>query len=51
VDAAGAVVYARFFNPAVGITEDPATGTAAGPLAARLDAAGRVPDQSTAMIE
>lgn len=23
--------YARFFNPTVGIVEDPATGTAAGP--------------------
>lgn len=29
-------VYARFFNPTVGIAEDPATGTAAGPLAAHL---------------
>jgi trans-2,3-dihydro-3-hydroxyanthranilate isomerase len=29
-------VYARFFNPTVGIAEDPATGTAAGPLAALL---------------
>ena len=28
--------YARFFNPTVGIAEDPATGTAAGPLAAFL---------------
>lgn len=28
--------YARFFNPTVGICEDPATGTAAGPLAAHL---------------
>jgi PhzF family phenazine biosynthesis protein len=28
--------YARFFNPTVGIIEDPATGTAAGPLAAHL---------------
>lgn len=28
--------YARFFNPTVGIVEDPATGTAAGPLAAAL---------------
>ena len=32
VDPASAVAYARFFNPAVGITEDPAIGTAAGPL-------------------
>ncbi|MGW0802444.1 PhzF family phenazine biosynthesis protein [Nonomuraea sp. NPDC002799] len=28
--------YSRFFNPTVGIVEDPATGTAAGPLAAFL---------------
>lgn len=28
--------YARFFNPTVGISEDPATGSAAGPLAAYL---------------
>jgi trans-2,3-dihydro-3-hydroxyanthranilate isomerase len=33
---AGARAYARFFNPTVGIWEDPATGTAAGPLAAYL---------------
>jgi Phenazine biosynthesis-like protein len=32
VDVAGAVAYARFFNPVMGISEDPATGTAAGPL-------------------
>jgi trans-2,3-dihydro-3-hydroxyanthranilate isomerase len=28
--------YARFFNPTAGIKEDPATGSAAGPLAAYL---------------
>lgn len=28
--------HARFFNPTVGIAEDPATGTAAGPLACLL---------------
>ncbi|GAA4254414.1 PhzF family phenazine biosynthesis protein [Dactylosporangium darangshiense] len=33
-----ATAYARFFNPAMGIPEDPATGTAAGPLAAVLTA-------------
>ena len=33
---AAAVADARFFNPGVGIAEDPATGTAAGPLAAYL---------------
>jgi trans-2,3-dihydro-3-hydroxyanthranilate isomerase len=51
VDAASAVAYARFFNPTVGIAEDAATGTAAGPLAARFVAAGRVPDGSTVIIE
>lgn len=33
---AQANAYARFFNPTVGIAEDPATGTAAEPLAAHL---------------
>jgi trans-2,3-dihydro-3-hydroxyanthranilate isomerase len=51
VDAVGAVAYARFFNPTVGIAEDPATGTAAGPLAARLVAEGWIPDESTVIIE
>lgn len=52
---AGAVAYARFFNPTVGIAEDPATGTAAGPLAAHLVAHGvaaagpMVIEQGTAM--
>jgi trans-2,3-dihydro-3-hydroxyanthranilate isomerase len=32
----GATAYARFFNPVAGIVEDPATGTAAGPLACLL---------------
>lgn len=43
--------YARFFNPTMGIWEDHATGTAAGPLAARLVADGVVPDGSTVVIE
>jgi len=51
VGGGGAVAYARFFNPGMGIAEDPATGTAAGPLVARLAAAGRVPDNSTAIVE
>lgn len=41
--ADGADAYARFFNPTVGIVEDPATGTAAGPLAAFLVRHGDVP--------
>lgn len=51
-----ATAYARFFNPTVGIWEDPATGTAAGPLAAHLVAHGlarmgqiQVIEQGTAM--
>jgi trans-2,3-dihydro-3-hydroxyanthranilate isomerase len=34
------LAYARFFNPTVGLWEDPATGTAAGPLAAYLGMRG-----------
>ncbi|WP_031496952.1 PhzF family phenazine biosynthesis protein [Bryobacter aggregatus] len=37
---APAKAYARFFNPTVGLWEDAATGTAAGPLAAYLAATG-----------
>lgn len=49
--SADAAAYARFFNPAMGIGEDPATGTAAGPLAALLTARGRLADGETAVIE
>jgi trans-2,3-dihydro-3-hydroxyanthranilate isomerase len=49
--AADAIAYARFFNPTMGIAEDPATGSAAGPLAARLAAAGQIPHQATVVIE
>ncbi|WP_017586769.1 PhzF family phenazine biosynthesis protein [Nocardiopsis ganjiahuensis] len=52
VDAAGgSVVYTRFFNPTVGIVEDPATGTAAGPLVAALTEAGQIPDGVDAIVE
>jgi PhzF family phenazine biosynthesis protein len=34
---------ARFFNPGMGIDEDPATGTAAGPLAGYLEQLGYIP--------
>ena len=37
-----ASAYARFFNPTVGIWEDPATGSAAGPLAWHLKLRGFV---------
>ncbi len=46
-----ATAYARFFNPTVGIYEDSATGTAAGPLAALLVAKGVVRDGSTVIVE
>jgi trans-2,3-dihydro-3-hydroxyanthranilate isomerase len=46
-----ALAYARFFNPTVGIWEDPATGSAAGPLAGLLVARGVVPDDTTVAIE
>ena len=45
------IAYARFFNPAVGISEDPATGTAAGPLAARLVREGRLRPGAAAIVE
>ena len=46
-----AVAYARFFNPTVGIWEDPATGSAAGPLVSRLVAEGVVRDGTPAFVE
>ncbi len=49
--AAGAVAYSRFFNPVAGIREDPATGTAAGPLASHLAAHGIVEVGSMAVIQ
>jgi PhzF family phenazine biosynthesis protein len=51
VGTADAVAYTRFFNPTIGIVEDPATGTAAGPLVALLVASGKVPDGVTAVVE
>ena len=47
----GSIAYTRFFNPTVGITEDPATGTAAGPLVASLVAGGHVADGATYTVE
>jgi PhzF family phenazine biosynthesis protein len=41
--------YARFFNPTVGLWEDAATGTAAGPLAAYLAAAGHLKSNELAI--
>jgi trans-2,3-dihydro-3-hydroxyanthranilate isomerase len=36
------IAEARFFNPLIGIDEDPATGTAAGPLAGYLEQLGYI---------
>ena len=36
------IAEARFFNPSIGIDEDPATGTAAGPLAGYLEKLGYI---------
>jgi len=46
-----AVAHTRFFNPVEGIPEDPATGSAAGPLACYLVAHGVVDDGAVAVIE
>jgi len=43
-------LIARFFNPVAGIPEDPATGSAAGPLAAFL-IANKVIDMGTVIVE
>ncbi|MEW9548331.1 PhzF family phenazine biosynthesis protein [Nonomuraea sp. NPDC050783] len=47
----GSTAYARFFNPTVGIPEDPATGTAAGPLAAYLIENGRAGAGKPVLVE
>jgi trans-2,3-dihydro-3-hydroxyanthranilate isomerase len=49
--SADATAYARFFNPTVGIAEDPATGSAAGPLAGQLVAQGVVADGAAIVVE
>jgi trans-2,3-dihydro-3-hydroxyanthranilate isomerase len=46
-----AIAHARFFNPAAGLFEDSATGTAAGPLACQLIAMGVATEDSTISIE
>ncbi|GHO76853.1 epimerase [Ktedonobacter sp. SOSP1-85] len=46
-----AAAHTRFFNPTEGIVEDPATGTAAGPLACYLAKYGRISSSGTVTIE
>jgi PhzF family phenazine biosynthesis protein len=43
--------YARFFNPTVGLWEDSATGTAAGPLCGYLGWAGLLGPRQTLRVE
>lgn len=50
-DDPGVTAYTRFFNPTVGIAEDPATGTAAGPLAAVLVRDGLATDPARVVVE
>jgi PhzF family phenazine biosynthesis protein len=47
----GSNAHARFFNPTLGIVEDAATGTAAGPLACQLVKHHLAEDASTIVIE
>jgi PhzF family phenazine biosynthesis protein len=42
-------IYARFFNPTVGLWEDAATGTGAGPLVAYLGSLGMMADGPVAV--
>jgi PhzF family phenazine biosynthesis protein len=46
-----AIAHARFFNPTAGISEDSATGSAAGPLACQLIARGVAHDGDMVAIE
>jgi PhzF family phenazine biosynthesis protein len=48
-DHAPETAYTRFFNPSVGLWEDAATGTAAGPLAAYLASEGKLKDNELAI--
>lgn len=49
--AAPHTAYARFFNPTVGLWEDAATGTAAGPLCAYLGSEGLLAADRTLVVE
>lgn len=50
-EAAPQTAYARFFNPTIGLWEDAATGTAAGPLCAYLGAEGLLGADQALVIE
>ncbi|MGE5358471.1 MAG: PhzF family phenazine biosynthesis protein [Bacteroidales bacterium] len=46
----GATVYSRMFAPGLGVTEDPATGAASGPLGCYLVRHGLVPKEDAGRI-
>lgn len=50
LESGAVTAYARFFNPVAGIVEDPATGTAAGPLASLLHKHG-VAGETSAILQ
>jgi len=50
-EATPGAAYARFFNPTVGLWEDAATGTAAGPLCAYLGSEGLLAADSSLVVE
>lgn len=50
VDHPGSTVHSRMFAPGIGITEDPATGAATGPLGCYLVKHGIVPDDGREFI-
>jgi trans-2,3-dihydro-3-hydroxyanthranilate isomerase len=45
------VASTNFFNPSVGIVEDPATRSTAGPLACYLATYGHITSEAQVMIE
>jgi PhzF family phenazine biosynthesis protein len=47
----GSLAHARGFFPGIGIAEDPATGSAAGPLGALLASRGILPEGKWAVVE
>ncbi len=47
----GSLAHARAFFPGIGIVEDPATGSAAGPLGVLLAAHGYLPGDKVAIVE
>lgn len=50
VEHSGSTVHSRMFAPGIGITEDPATGGASGPLGCYLVQYGIVPDDGRTFV-